>query len=65
MYIPSDFFNAGSLWLENLPMNRPFQLGQPCKFHVMHKEVPPLTPDASVLDAPDADYKYCAKVSDC
>lgn len=62
MYIPSDFFNANSPWVDNLPLNRPFVLGQQCKFHVMHKEVSPLTAETAVLDPPDADHKYCAKV---
>jgi hypothetical protein len=62
MYIPSDFFNASAPWVDNLPMARPFSLGQPCKFHVMHKDVPPLSPETAVLDPPDADYKFCAKV---
>lgn len=63
MYIPSDFFNASSPWVDNLPLKRPFVLGQQCKFHVMHKEVSPLTAETAVLDPPDADHKYCAKVS--
>lgn len=63
MYIPSDFFNSNSPWVDNLPLNRPFGLGQSSKFHVMHKEVSPLTPETAVLDPPDADHKFCAKVS--
>ncbi|XP_076450064.1 cell division cycle and apoptosis regulator protein 1-like isoform X2 [Babylonia areolata] len=62
MYVPSDFFSAGSPWIDNLPMNRSFVLGQQCKFHIMHKEVGPLTPITAVLDPPDADHKFCAKV---
>nr|KAG5704172.1 hypothetical protein BaRGS_009702 [Batillaria attramentaria] len=62
MYIPSDFFHTSFPWVDNLPLQRPFVLGQPCKFHVMHKEVGPLTPETAVLDPPDADHKYCAKV---
>ncbi|KAK7112745.1 hypothetical protein V1264_012146 [Littorina saxatilis] len=62
MYIPSDFFNSNSPWVDNLPLNRPFGLGQSSKFHVMHKEVSPLTPETAVLDPPDADHKFCAKV---
>ncbi|KAL8587387.1 hypothetical protein ACOMHN_062121 [Nucella lapillus] len=62
MYVPSDFFSTSSPWVDNLPMNRPFVLGQQCKFHIMHKDVGPLTPITEVLDPPDADHKFCAKV---
>lgn len=63
MYIPSDFFHASFPWVDNLPLQRPFTLGQSCKFHVMHKEVTSLNPESAVLDPPDADHSFSAKVS--
>ncbi|XP_025107133.1 cell division cycle and apoptosis regulator protein 1-like isoform X3 [Pomacea canaliculata] len=62
MYIPSDFFHASFPWVDNLPLQRPFTLGQSCKFHVMHKEVTSLNPESAVLDPPDADHSFSAKV---
>ncbi|KAH9495313.1 Cell division cycle and apoptosis regulator protein 1 [Bulinus truncatus] len=62
LYIPSDFFHASFSWVENFPLSRPFTLGQSCNFHVMHKDVPSIKPDTAVLDPPDADHLFSAKV---
>lgn len=63
LYIPSDFFNASFEWTEAFPCYRPFQIGNHCGFHVMHKDVEPLTANDSVLDPPDADHLFSAKVN--
>jgi hypothetical protein len=64
MYIPSDFFNAKTIWTDVFPLYRPFELGHACQFHIMDKsaDAPPSDEVASVLDPPDADYRYSAKV---
>ncbi|XP_052262655.1 cell division cycle and apoptosis regulator protein 1-like isoform X2 [Dreissena polymorpha] len=62
MYIPSDFFNAEFPWHEAFPLLRPFQLGKPCTFHVLHKDVDRVGQSPAVLDPPDADHLYSAKV---
>ena len=65
MYVPSDFFNASFPWHESFPLTRPFQLGKHCTFHVLHKDVERLGvgQNTAVLDPPDADHLYSAKVS--
>ncbi|XP_023931165.1 cell division cycle and apoptosis regulator protein 1-like [Lingula anatina] len=62
LYIPSDFFNAGFAWADAFPLHRRFQLGNHCIFHVMSKEVEALEPNTAVLEPPDADHLYSAKV---
>ncbi|XP_060624870.2 cell division cycle and apoptosis regulator protein 1 isoform X1 [Anolis sagrei] len=62
LYIPSDFFDAQFTWVDAFPMSRPFQLGNYCNFYVMHREVDPLDKNIAVLDPPDADHLYSAKV---
>ena len=64
MYVPSDFFNATFPWHESFPLTRPFQLGKNCTFHVLHKDVERLGvgQNTAVLDPPDADHLYSAKV---
>ncbi|XP_062571741.1 cell division cycle and apoptosis regulator protein 1-like isoform X1 [Saccostrea cucullata] len=62
LYIPSDFFNASFEWTEAFPCYRPFQIGNHCGFHIMHKDVEPLNTNDSVLDPPDADHLFSAKV---
>ncbi|OXB63879.1 hypothetical protein ASZ78_004174 [Callipepla squamata] len=62
LYIPSDFFDAQFMWVDAFPMSRPFQLGNYCNFYVMHREVDPIDKNAAVLDPPDADHLYSAKV---
>ncbi|KYO42474.1 cell division cycle and apoptosis regulator protein 1 [Alligator mississippiensis] len=62
LYIPSDFFDAQFTWVDAFPMSRPFQLGNYCNFYVMHREVESLDKNTAVLDPPDADHLYSAKV---
>jgi hypothetical protein len=62
LYIPSDFFNAVFTWVDGFPLQRPFQFGNYCNFHIMHKEVDSLVKNTAVLDPPDANHTYSAKV---
>ncbi|XP_069756943.1 cell division cycle and apoptosis regulator protein 1 isoform X2 [Narcine bancroftii] len=62
LYIPSDFYDTQFTWVDAFLLNRPFQLGNQCNFHIMHKEVDPLEKVTVVLDPPDADHMYSAKV---
>ncbi|KAI8520947.1 Cell division cycle and apoptosis regulator protein 1 [Branchiostoma belcheri] len=62
MYVPSDFFHARFCWTGAFPLHRPFQIGNPSSFHIMHKEVDPLEKNDTVLEPPDADHLYSAKV---
>lgn len=62
LYIPSDFFDAVFTWVDAFPMTRPFQLNNTCNFHILHKEVDPLVKNTAVLDPPDANHTYSAKV---
>ncbi|XP_038629415.1 cell division cycle and apoptosis regulator protein 1 isoform X1 [Scyliorhinus canicula] len=62
LYIPSDFFDTQFTWVDAFLLNRPFQLGNQCNFHIVHKEVDPLEKITVVLDPPDADHLYSAKV---
>lgn len=61
MYIPSDFIHASCNWVEAFPPHRAFDLGQPCTFHVMAKDVVNEQVDTA-LEPPDADHLYSAKV---
>lgn len=62
LYIPSDFFDAVFTWVDAFPMTRPFQFSNACNFHILHKEVDPLVKNTAVLDPPDANHTYSAKV---
>lgn len=62
LYIPSDFFNAVFTWVDAFPLTRPFQFSNACNFHILHKEVDPLAKNTAVLDPPDANHTYSAKV---
>jgi BURAN domain/DBC1 len=62
LYVPSDFFSSGVKWVEAFPANAPFSINKTCSFHIMSKEVAPIEPINAVLDPPDADYLYSAKV---
>lgn len=62
LYIPSDFFDAVFTWVEAFPLTRPFQFSNACNFHILHKEVDPLVKNTAVLDPPDANHTYSAKV---
>ena len=65
MYIPSDFFHAAALWSHAFPIHRPFKLGHACQFHVMDKEVEAVDVKRldSLLEPPDVDYTFSAKVA--
>lgn len=65
MYIPSDFFSASLSWSDVFPLHRPLELGHACQFHIMDKNAD--APSRSniqepVVDPPDADYRFSAKV---
>ncbi|XP_034944335.1 cell division cycle and apoptosis regulator protein 1-like isoform X2 [Chelonus insularis] len=62
MYIPSDFFSTNFRWVDAFPPHMPFTLNKPCTFHVMHKDVDPCIENNAVLEPPDADYLFSAKV---
>ncbi|RXN24831.1 cell division cycle and apoptosis regulator 1 isoform X1 [Labeo rohita] len=62
LYIPSDFFDAVFTWVDAFPLIRPFTFGNYCNFHIMHKEVDSLVKNTAVLDPPDANHTYSAKV---
>ncbi|XP_023715067.1 cell division cycle and apoptosis regulator protein 1 isoform X3 [Cryptotermes secundus] len=62
MYIPSDFFSTNFRWVDAFPPHNPFTLDQPCSFHVMNKEVDAVLENLAVLEPPDADYLFSAKV---
>lgn len=62
MYVPSDFFVTSFKWVEVFPPHRSLTLERPCAFHVMHKDVDPVLENDAVIDPPDADYLFSAKV---
>ncbi|KAL1117588.1 hypothetical protein AAG570_003903 [Ranatra chinensis] len=62
MYIPSDFFNAHFSWVDTFPLDKPVSLNFPCSFHIMHKDVEPVISHSDILEPPDMDYLYSAKV---
>uniref|UniRef100_A0A8C6KJB7 Cell division cycle and apoptosis regulator protein 1 n=1 Tax=Nothobranchius furzeri TaxID=105023 RepID=A0A8C6KJB7_NOTFU len=62
LYIPSDFFNAVFTWVDAFPFTRSFQFGNACNFHILHKEVDPVVKNTAVLDPPDVNHTYSAKV---
>lgn len=62
LYIPSDFFLTHIKWVESFPPNKPFALNKPCSFHIMNKEIESLIENNAVLEPPDADYSFSAKV---
>ncbi|XP_047022062.1 cell division cycle and apoptosis regulator protein 1-like [Helicoverpa zea] len=62
LYVPSDFFNAQVKWGETFPPQTPFSINNPCAYHIMNKEVENPLPNDAVLEPPDADYRFSAKV---
>ncbi|CAK1598726.1 unnamed protein product [Parnassius mnemosyne] len=62
LYIPSDFFNAHVKWGETFPPQAPFSLNNPCSYHIMNKEIENPNPNNAVLEPPDVDYRFSAKV---
>lgn len=63
LYIPSDFFNSNFRWLDAFPADKPFTLNKPCAFHIMNKDVDGVAENDAVLEPPDADYLFSAKVN--
>lgn len=64
MYVPSDFFNARIRWSEIFSPQNPFSLNNSCTFHIKHKDVDNPEPNDAILEPPDADYRFSAKVID-
>lgn len=62
MYIPSDFFSAQVRWGETFPPQNPFSLNNACGYHIMNKDIENPLPNDAVLEPPDADYRFSAKV---
>ncbi|XP_073942945.1 cell division cycle and apoptosis regulator protein 1-like isoform X2 [Choristoneura fumiferana] len=62
LYVPSDFFNAQVKWGETFPPQSPLSLNNPCQYHVMSKDVENPYGNEAVLEPPDADYRFSAKV---
>lgn len=62
LYVPSDFFNAHVKWGETFPPQMPFSINSPCGYHIMSREAESPSPNDSVLEPPDADYRFSAKV---
>jgi len=66
MYVPSDFFHVGYDWPDSVPAGSTgggFSLKHDVMFHVLHKDVDDPAPLATaVIDPPDADYRFSAKV---
>jgi len=62
LYIPSDFFASNFRWVDAFPPNSPFTLDRSCLFHMMHRDAEQVTENKAVLDPPDADYLFSAKV---
>ncbi|GLV41286.1 hypothetical protein CBL_04810 [Carabus blaptoides fortunei] len=62
LYVPSDFFCTNFRWIDAFPPHSPFALNKPCSFHIMNKEIEPVTEVHTVLEPSDADYLFSAKV---
>lgn len=63
LYVPSDFLLSENKWISAFQPQKPFTLNRPCTFHIM-KDVNSIdeSVEKTVLDPPDADYSYSAKV---
>lgn len=62
LYIPSDFFSACVRWGETFPPSTPLSLNNSCSYHIMSKEIENPNKNDTVLEPPDADYRFSAKV---
>ncbi|GBP37980.1 Cell division cycle and apoptosis regulator protein 1 [Eumeta japonica] len=62
LYVPSDFFSAQIRWGDTFPPQCPLSLNNPCAYHLMSRDVENPLPNDTVLEPPDADYKFSAKV---
>lgn len=63
LYVPSDFLISENRWVNVFQPQKPFTLNRPCLFHIM-KDVSSVdeSVEKAVLDPPDADYSFSAKV---
>ncbi|GBN35288.1 Cell division cycle and apoptosis regulator protein 1, partial [Araneus ventricosus] len=62
LYIPSDFCAANFLWQDAFPPHRSFAMDHQCNFHIVGKDIEPVLENDAILEPPDADYTYSAKV---
>lgn len=62
LYIPSDFFFTEIRWSESFPPNATFSIQKPCAFHIKHRSVESVHENDAVLNPPDVDYLFSAKV---
>ncbi|VDP91360.1 unnamed protein product [Echinostoma caproni] len=61
--VASDVYECESSWCRAFPLHSPFKLGSGSDYHVFHRDVdPPVPADTSLLNPPDADYSYSARV---
>lgn len=63
LYVPSDFFFTEIRWSESFPPDATFSIQKPCTFHIKHRTVDSIKDNDAVLDPPDADYLFSAKVN--
>ncbi|GAB6028545.1 Cell division cycle and apoptosis regulator protein 1, variant 2 [Chamberlinius hualienensis] len=62
LYVPSDFFHSSFSWMDAFSLSHPFSWERPCNFQIMNKEVDNVIENNAVLEPPDVDYTYTAKV---
>lgn len=62
LYVPSDFFFTNIRWSQSFPPNATFSIHKPCSFHIKHRSVESVKENDAVLNPPDADYLFSAKV---
>lgn len=62
LYVPSDFFFTNIRWSQSFPPNATFSIHKPCTFHIKHRSVENVKENDAVLNPPDADYLFSAKV---
>lgn len=48
--------------MDAFPPDKPFALSKPSLFHIMHKDVDPIVENDAIVEPPDADYMFSAKV---
>lgn len=63
LYIPSDFSDVSIEWPQTTPIENPISISaSPVIYHVLHRDVHCPSENSQVLNPPDADYRYSAKV---
>ncbi len=63
LYIPGDFFDVRPAWIASIPLDQPIRMHSPVAFHILDKIIDrPSRVDNAILDAPDADSRWQAKV---